>query len=38
LPRIRATRAWLGEFGPRASLKLLIEGASPSLEEFAAAD
>jgi nucleotide-binding universal stress UspA family protein len=30
-------RAWLGEFGARASFELLIERASPSLEEFAAA-
>jgi hypothetical protein len=30
-------RAWLGEFGARASYELLIERASPSLDEFAAA-
>lgn len=30
-------RAWLGEFGACASFELLIERASPSLEEFAAA-
>jgi hypothetical protein len=30
-------RAWLGEFGAHASFELLIERASPSLEEFAAA-
>jgi len=29
-------RAWLGEFGASASYELLIERASPSLEEFAA--
>jgi hypothetical protein len=30
-------RAWLGEFGARASYELLIERVSPSLDEFAAA-
>jgi hypothetical protein len=30
-------RAWLGEFGVRASYELLIDGVSPSLDEFAAA-
>jgi hypothetical protein len=29
-------RAWLEEFGVRASYDLLIDGVSPSLDEFAA--